>query len=65
MFGRGRGRSLTDDDIEVKVDREDRFRLDEETGLLTWRVTLASGATDKTRFGYTVKYPKGQRVRLE
>lgn len=54
-----------DENIEVKIDRDNRFKLEATTGILTWRTTLAAGATDKTSFGYTVKYPKGQRVVLE
>jgi len=54
-----------DEEIEVKIDHERTFRLNEETGILTWKTRLSPDEQREQRFGYTVKYPKGQRVRLE
>jgi hypothetical protein len=54
-----------DETITVKVDRDAYFRLNETTGILTWKQKLEAGGSRETRFGYTVKYSKGVNVILE
>ena len=54
-----------DEQIEVKVDKDRVWKLDETTGFLRWAFTLPPGERSKAAFGYTVKYPKGRVVRLE
>ena len=49
-------------DIKVVVDNIANGRLDAETGKVTWKVSLKPGETQKIRFGFTVKYPKGKEV---
>lgn len=55
----------SDEEIEVKVDKGPAFKLDEATGILTWRTTIGAKGQEKVAFGYTVKFPKGQTVILE
>lgn len=55
----------SDEEIEVKVDKDPAFKLDEATGILTWRTTIGAKGQEKVAFGYTVKFPKGQTVILE
>ena len=54
-----------DETITVKVDRDAYFRLNETTGILTWKQKLEANGSRETRFGYTVKYSKGLNVILE
>lgn len=54
-----------DEEIEVKVDAGDDFKLEEKTGILTWRTKIAPGKMNQTSFGYTVKYPRYKPVVLE
>ncbi len=54
-----------DEDIEVKVETTGNFKLEEKTGILTWRQTISNGQQARTAFGYTVKYPKGKPILLE
>ncbi len=45
-------------DIEVKIELNEEASVDEDKGYLVWRLQLASGATKKVSYGYSVKYPK-------
>jgi len=36
--------------------------VNEELGILTWKIKLKPGESQKLRFTYTVKYPKEQKV---
>lgn len=54
-----------DEEIEVKVDTGDSFKLEEKTGILTWRTRIAPGQMNQTAFGYTVKYPRNKPVVLK
>jgi uncharacterized protein (TIGR02231 family) len=55
--------------INKEIDVEDvsapEARIDKETGLVTWNLTLQPGQERKVKMGYTVKYPKDRRVVLE
>jgi uncharacterized protein (TIGR02231 family) len=54
-----------DEEIEVKVEAQGAFKLEEKTGILTWRTTIAPEQQAQTAFGYTVKYPRSKPVILE
>lgn len=53
------------DDIKVKQGEFEGASLDEKTGILTWRLTIAKGETKKTAFNYSVEYSNNQPVYLE
>ena len=55
----------SDEQIEVKTDLDDEDALDEETGLLTWRVAVPPAGAWSADFGYAVKYPRHMWVVLE
>ncbi|MGI9175335.1 MAG: DUF4139 domain-containing protein [Rhodothermales bacterium] len=55
----------TTDQIDVEHELEGGAALDEETGLLRWRLTVPPQATEDVAFRYTVKYPSDERVVLE
>ncbi|WP_157963129.1 mucoidy inhibitor MuiA family protein [Algoriphagus litoralis] len=40
-------------------------KLDPQTGILTWEITLAPGAQQKLSLQYEVKYPKSERIILD
>ncbi|MBI3234792.1 MAG: DUF4139 domain-containing protein [Bacteroidetes bacterium] len=52
----------TDKDIEVNKEDLAGAELDEATGKLTWKITLAAGETKKIQFSFNVKYPKNKRI---
>jgi uncharacterized protein (TIGR02231 family) len=54
-----------DRDINVEPEALDGAQLEEETGIMTWRLQLAPNEQRTLRFSYSVKYPKGANVRLE
>ncbi|MCQ2276420.1 MAG: DUF4139 domain-containing protein [Bacteroidales bacterium] len=53
-------------DIEVKINEIQPAATynKPETGVLTWDVEMSAGETRTFRVSYSVKYPKGQNVRL-
>ena len=40
-------------------------KLDLQTGVITWEISLAPGAQQKVSFQYEVKYPKSERIILD
>ncbi|GMQ31438.1 mucoidy inhibitor MuiA family protein [Algoriphagus confluentis] len=40
-------------------------KLDPQTGVITWEISLAPGAQQKVSFQYEVKYPKSERIILD
>ncbi|MEI9946691.1 MAG: DUF4139 domain-containing protein [Chitinophagaceae bacterium] len=48
-------------EVEVKLEDGGEAIINEETGVLTWKVDLKPGESKKFRFSYTVKYPKDKR----
>jgi uncharacterized protein (TIGR02231 family) len=49
-------------DIEVKLIDDGGAAINEEVGVLTWKVNLKPGDVKKYRFVYTVKYPKDKKI---
>ncbi len=54
-----------DELIAVRAEPGERASYDDETGLLTWQLTLPPNTDDTVAFRYEVRYPKGRRVVLE
>ncbi len=52
-------------EIEVKLEEKGGANVNEQTGLLTWNVTMAPKESKKLGFSYTVKHPKEMPVVLE
>lgn len=52
----------TDKAIEVELISADGAMINKETGVLTWKLTLKPGVTEKVRISYSVKYPKDQSI---
>ena len=55
----------TNEQIRVDVEETSSADYNETTGLLRWSLELPPAETKRLRFGYEVKYPKGQRVDLD
>lgn len=49
-------------EIEVKLDESSDAAVNEETGILTWKLQLKPGESRKLRFSYTVKFPKSIKI---
>lgn len=49
-------------EVEVKLEDDGDAMVNEETGVLTWRVDLRPGESKKLRFTYSVKYPKDKKI---
>lgn len=48
-------------EVVVKVTDDSGAEINEELGVLNWKVTLKPGDTRKIRFSYTVTYPKDKK----
>lgn len=51
-------------EIDAELDSSDANAVNEDTGIMTWRMKLKPGERRKTSFQYTVKYPKERRINL-
>ena len=49
-------------EIEVDLKEDGDATVNAETGLLTWKISLAPGESKKLRFQYLVKYPKDKII---
>ncbi|HMR92611.1 MAG TPA: DUF4139 domain-containing protein [Chitinophagaceae bacterium] len=49
-------------EVEVKLEDGGVAMVNEETGVLTWKLSLKPGESKKFRFTYSVKYPKDKRI---
>lgn len=49
-------------EVEVKLDDSGEAMVNEETGVLTWKVNLKPGESRKFRFTYSVKYPRDKKI---
>jgi uncharacterized protein (TIGR02231 family) len=52
-------------EVEVKLTEKGAAAVNENTGMLTWNINLASKETRKLGFAYTVKHPKDLPVIVE
>jgi uncharacterized protein (TIGR02231 family) len=52
----------TEQHIEVELLDKDGGSINEETGVVTWRLKLKAGETKKLRLSYSVKYPKDKQI---
>jgi len=52
-------------EIEVKLEDKGGATVNENSGMLTWNISVAPKETKKLGFSYTVKYPKDMPVVLE
>ncbi|MDF2386541.1 DUF4139 domain-containing protein [Nostoc ellipsosporum NOK] len=49
-------------EVEVKLEDNGNASVNEETGVLTWKIDLKPGESKRVRFTYTVKYPKDKKI---
>ena len=49
-------------EVEVKLEDSGEATVNDETGVLTWKMNLKPGETQKVRFSYSVKYPKDKKL---
>jgi hypothetical protein len=46
----------------VKLEDSGDAMVNEEVGVLTWKIVLKPGESKKVRFTYSVKYPKDKKI---
>ncbi|MFV1885276.1 MAG: mucoidy inhibitor MuiA family protein [Balneola sp.] len=52
----------TNEEIKVSVNELSDGKLEEDTGIVTWELTIEPGETQRIRFGFEIEYPKGKRI---
>ncbi|MBC7643234.1 MAG: DUF4139 domain-containing protein, partial [Flavobacterium sp.] len=52
----------TDKEIEIELLQNDNAKINTETGILTWTLSLKPQETKKIRISYKVKYPKDKII---
>ena len=52
----------TDKEIEIELLQSDNAKINTETGILTWQLSLKANETKKIRISYKVRYPKDQLI---
>lgn len=52
----------TDKDITIELLDDGKAQVNAETGILTWKLQLSPGETQKIRISYKVKYPKDKVI---
>lgn len=52
----------TDKDITIELLDDGKAQVNAETGILTWKLQLGPGETQKIRISYKVKYPKDKVI---
>lgn len=49
-------------EVVVKLEDGSEAQINEETGVLTWKIELKPGESRKVRFSYSVTYPKDKKI---
>jgi uncharacterized protein (TIGR02231 family) len=49
-------------EVEVSLDDKEDALVNNETGVLTWKINLKPGESKKVRFSYSVKFPKDKKI---
>lgn len=49
-------------EVEVKLEDGGEAMINEEVGVLTWKISLKPNESKKVRFTYSVKYPKDKKI---
>ena len=55
----------TNKEMEVELLESSDALINNETGILSWKLLLAAGESKKIRFSYSVKYPKDKTINLK
>jgi uncharacterized protein DUF4139 len=54
----------TNKEIEVELADASNAKVDKDTGMLTWQLSLAPNETKTLNFSYSVKYPKDKTINI-
>src|SRR5690606_24870429 len=54
----------TDKAMDITLEESSGGEVNKDTGIVTWKLTIPAGDTQKLKFGYSVKHPKDKQVHL-
>ena len=49
-------------EVEVELENSDDASVNNETGVMTWKLNLKPGESKKVRFSYSIRYPKDKKI---
>lgn len=54
----------TDKSMNISLEEASGGQVNKDTGIVTWKLNIPAGETQKLKFGYSVKHPKDKQVSL-
>lgn len=54
----------TDKAMDITLEESGGGEVNKDTGIVTWKLNIPAGATQKLKFGYSIKHPKDKQVNL-
>ena len=54
----------TDKGMDITLEESSGGEVNKDTGIVTWKLNIPAGGTQKLKFGYSVKHPKDKQVNL-
>src|SRR5690606_30000353 len=54
----------TDKSMDITLEESSGGEVNKDTGIVTWKLNIPAGGTQKIKFGYSVKHPKDRQVNL-
>ncbi|TYR32590.1 DUF4139 domain-containing protein [Sphingobacterium phlebotomi] len=54
----------TDKSMDIILEEASGGQVGKDTGIVTWKLNIPAGGTQKLKFGYSVKHPKDKQVNL-
>ncbi|MBD1422975.1 DUF4139 domain-containing protein [Sphingobacterium chuzhouense] len=54
----------TDKGMDITLEESSGGEVNKDTGIVTWKLNIPAGGTQKLKFGYAVKHPKDKQVNL-
>ncbi|WP_243403364.1 DUF4139 domain-containing protein [Sphingobacterium haloxyli] len=54
----------TDKSMDITLEESGGGEINKDTGIITWKLNIPAGDTQKLKFGYSIKHPKDKRVNI-
>ena len=54
----------TDKSMDITLEESSGGEVNKDTGIVSWKLNIPAGGTQKLKFGYSVKHPKDRQVNL-
>ncbi|WP_245893577.1 DUF4139 domain-containing protein [Sphingobacterium gobiense] len=54
----------TDKSMDITLEESSGGEVNKETGIVTWKLHIPAGGTQKLKFGYSIKHPKDKQINI-